>query len=97
MEQFDDAYFRKLANQIMFDLSEEEIRELKEEFTTLLEQLDLLNRIDTEGVEEMIYPFETPTHYLRKDVSDHVISKEEALRNVASVKEGHVAVPKVVK
>ena len=45
----------------------------------------------------MIYPFETPTHYLRKDVSDHVISKEEALRNVASVKEGHVAVPKVVK
>ena len=48
MEQFDDAYFRKLANQIMFDLSEEEIRELKGEFTTLLEQLDLLNRIDTE-------------------------------------------------
>lgn len=97
MEQFDEHYFRVLANQIMFDLSDEEIKELKEDFTVLLDQLDLLNQIDTEAVEEMIYPFEAPTSYLRDDEANHIITQEEALSNVSSKKEGHVLVPKVVK
>lgn len=97
MEQFDKAYFRKLANQIMFDLSDQEIEELKEEFETLLEQLAILERIDTDGVEEMIYPFEDATSYLRHDEVDHVLTQNEALCNASSVKEGHVHVPKVVK
>lgn len=97
METFDAAYFKKLANDIMFDISDQEAEELKEEFKVLLDQINVLQEIDTEGVEEMIYPFETETSFLREDIVDHVITQEEALANVKSAKAGHVHVPKVVK
>lgn len=97
METFDKEYFKSLAHDIMFRINDEEAGELQEEFKILLEQIDVLNEIDTEGVEEMIYPFETETAYLREDVVDHVVSQEAALSNAASVRAGHVHVPKVVK
>ena len=97
MEQMDKAYIQKLANQLMFDLNDEEILELQEEFVTLQKQIALLEKIDTEGVEEMIYPFEAETSFLREDEVSHVISREDALRNAKAVMAGHVHVPKVVK
>lgn len=97
MEAFSAEYFKKLAHDIMFDLSDQEISELQEEFKVLLQQIELLDSIDTEGVEEMIYPFESETSFLREDTVDNVISQEAALLNVKSAKAGHVHVPKVVK
>ena len=97
METFDRAYFKKLAHQIMFDLSDQEIDELQEEFKVLVSQMELLEKIDTEGVEPMVYPFEAETSYIREDEAVHVLSAAEALRNVSDVREGHVLVPKVVK
>ena len=97
MEEFSAEYFKKLAHDIMFDLNDEEVSELQEEFKVLLQQIELLDGIDTEGVEEMIYPFEAETTFLREDSVDNVISQEAALLNVKSAKEGHVHVPKVVK
>lgn len=97
METMNKDYFKKLANQIMFDLSDNEISELQEEFEILLRQIDLLERIDTEGVEEMVYPFEQETSFMRDDEVDHALSQEEALSNVMTVKMGHVQIPKVVK
>lgn len=97
METFTKEYFKKLAHDIMFDINDDEAGELQEEFKLLLEQIDVLNEIDTEGVEEMIYPFEAETSFLREDQVTCTVSQEEALSNVASVKAGHVHVPKVVK
>lgn len=97
MENFSTEYFKKLANGIMFDINDQEAEELKEEFKVLLEQIDVLNEISTDGVEEMVYPFELETSFLRSDEVDRVISQEDALANVKSVKAGHVHVPKVVK
>ena len=93
MEAYSAEYFKKLAHDIMFDVSDDEVVEFKE----LLSQIDVLNEIDTEGVEEMIYPFEAETKFLREDVVANVISQEDALSNAKSVKAGHVHVPKVVK
>ncbi|MEF2783654.1 Asp-tRNA(Asn)/Glu-tRNA(Gln) amidotransferase subunit GatC [Erysipelotrichaceae bacterium HCN-30851] len=97
METFSAEYFKKLAHDIMFDLSDEEVSQLQDEFKELLQQISLLEEINTDGVEEMIYPFEASTSYLREDKVDHVISQEEALSNAKSVKAGHIHVPKVVK
>lgn len=97
METFDKAYFKALANQLMFDLNDQEISELQEDFKVLLEQIKILDKVDTKQVVEMIYPFEEETAYLREDEVEHVISQEEALRNAKSVMAGHVHVPKVVK
>lgn len=97
MEQFDKAYFKKLAHQIMFDLSDKEIADLQEEFKVLLVQMELLSKIDTDDVEEMIYPFEQETSYIRDDEVTNVLTQAQALENACNVMEGHVHVPKVVK
>lgn len=97
MENFDKEMLKELANQVMFDLSDEECDELHEEFETYLKQLNLLNKIDTEGVEEMIYPFETPTQFLRDDAHVETISQKEAMKNAPKENQNYIVVPKVVK
>ena len=89
--------YRKLANQLMFDLSDEEVNELDKEFDTLLKQIELLDTINTDGVEPMVYPFEAPTVFLREDVVDNVLEQADVLKNVKKERAGHILVPKVVK
>lgn len=98
MEEKKNAeYFKKLAHQLMFDLSDEEADAIVKEFDTLNSQLHLMEEVDTEGVEPMIYPFEDETSYLREDEVSNVISQEDALANVSKKLEGHFILPKVVK
>ena len=97
METLDKSKFKKLANQLMFDLNDQEIEELQDDFKILMEQIALLDRIDTSNVSEMVYPFEVETTYLREDNVIHVIAQGDALSNAHSVMAGHVHVPKVVK
>lgn len=96
-EKKDQAYFKKLANQLMFDLSDEEANDIVKEFETLQSQLQLLDNINTDGVEEMVYPFEEATTWLREDVVSNVISQDDALANVDKKLEGHFVLPRVVK
>jgi len=97
MERKDKEFYQTLARQLMFELSDEEAEEVKNEFTYLLEQLELLEKVDTDGVEEMIYPFEDEVSYIREDEIGEYLSQEEALMNAKKVKQGMVLVPKVVK
>lgn len=96
-ETKDREYFKKLANQLMFNLSDEEADGIVKEFDTLSRQMSLLDRINTDGVEEMVYPFEDETSYVRPDVVSSVISQADALANVDKKVEGHFVLPKVVK
>ena len=57
MEKFSNEYFHKLANDLKFDLSDEEINELKKDFIEVEKQVELFEKIDTTGVEPMVYPF----------------------------------------
>ncbi|WP_434062822.1 Asp-tRNA(Asn)/Glu-tRNA(Gln) amidotransferase subunit GatC [Ileibacterium valens] len=97
VEKFSSEYFRKLANDLKFDLSDEEIEALKKDFLAVEKQVELFDTIDTDGVEPMIYPFETPTVFLREDEIVDVLDQDDALSNAADVRMGHVHVPKVVK
>ncbi|MEA4874357.1 Asp-tRNA(Asn)/Glu-tRNA(Gln) amidotransferase subunit GatC [Anaerorhabdus sp.] len=96
-EAKDKEYIRHLAHQCMFDCNDDELSLIEEEFVTLEKQMELLNQVNTEGVEPMVYPFEMETTYLREDEVVNVISQEDAILNVSKSREGHVLVPKVVK
>lgn len=93
----DKEYFKNLASQLMFNLSDEEASDIESEFKTLSKQLELLEAIDTKDVEPLVYPFDIETTYLRDDEVTNVISVEDALSNVSDSKEGHFVVHKVVK
>ena len=88
---------KKLALDLKFALSDEEARDIQNDFSILDKKLALFDKIDTTNVEEMIYPFDVETSFLREDTVGHYLSQDEALANVAKVKQGHVVVPKVVK
>lgn len=96
-EKIDVMFMKSLAHQLLFDLSDEEARALVAEFDALRQELSFLDAVDTENTEEMVYPFEAPTSFLRPDVVTNVISQEEALANVDKKIEGHFVLPKVVK
>ena len=44
MEKFSTEYFHKLANDLKFDLSDEEIEELKKDFVAVEEQVSLFEK-----------------------------------------------------
>lgn len=92
----DAAYFKQLANQIRFDLSDEEALDIAREFEVLIKQMDLLDKIDTDQVKPMVYPFEEPTSFMREDVVDEVLTQEEALMNAPQAKNGFFVTKKVV-
>jgi aspartyl-tRNA(Asn)/glutamyl-tRNA(Gln) amidotransferase subunit C len=96
-EKHDAAYFKGLAHQLMFDLSDQEADDIVKEFDTLNRQLELLDAVNTDGVEPMVYPFEEETSFLRDDQVSNVITQEEALSNVDKKLEGHFVLPRVVK
>lgn len=89
--------FSVLAKQLMFSLSEQEIVTISEDFILFEQQLALLDEIYTDGVEEMIYPFEDETGFLREDVVDDVLPIEKVLMNASRVRGNLIVVPKVVK
>lgn len=97
MEKLSKESFLKLANDIMFDLNEQEIDELTDEFDTLMQQMQLLDNIDTSSVAEMVYPFEEETTYMREDEIENILTQEETLLNARNSKDGLLVVPKVVK
>lgn len=97
MEKFSTEYFRKLASDLKFDLSDAEIEELKKDFAAVEKQVELFDSVNTDGVEPMVYPFETPTVFLREDEVCETLEQSDALANAADVRMGHIHVPKVVK
>ena len=86
-----------LANKLMFNVSDDEALNIALEFDTLEKMLSFFDEIDTEGVEEMIYPFENETNYFREDEVTNVLSQKDALANAPKVISGHVVVPRVLK
>ena len=96
MEKLPKSYFIHLAHQLRFDLGDKEAQDITDEFNVLIDQMDLLNKIDTQGVEPMVYPFEEPTPFMREDVVNHVLSAPDALKNAPYSKNGFFVTKKVV-
>lgn len=97
MKTYDTQYFKQLAHDLMFDISEAEAKDIQDEFKTLLLQIEAMAKIDTDDVSEMIYPFDEATSFMREDQNPYQITQEEALQNAPQTKLGHVFVAKVVK
>ena len=97
MDKLNKELVKSLALELMFDLSESEAENIVSEFDVLMQQLALLDQIDTTTTEVMPYPFEQPTSIMREDIGNHVLTQQEALRSAPKQKDGFVLIPKVVK
>jgi len=97
MKEVNKEVLKDAANRLLFDMSDEEYDKLLAEFNTIQSQLELIGKI--EGVEDavpMTFPFDVSIDFLREDEPIEPLSKEEALRNAGSIKDGQIKLPKVV-
>ena len=86
----------KLSKNLTFELTEDEIDNILEEFETFNHQVMGFQTIDTTEVEPMVYPFENPTTFLREDEEVSELSLEAVLLNAPESVDEYFVVPKVV-
>ena len=78
------------------ELSAEEKEAAKKDMGRMLDYIDLLNQLDTEGVEPMSHVFPV-SNVFREDVVENGDEHEKMLANAPKVKDGMYQVPKTVE
>ena len=97
MKEITKEALKECANKSMFDLSDEQLETLYNEFSVICKQMSLIGEIP--GVDEaipMTFPFDVTNTYLREDKAAKPLDREEALRNAKDVVDGQIRLPKVV-
>ena len=86
------------TRKLMMEMSDEEYDKLTSDFETITMQMDLIKDIEgVDDVEPMTFPFEVTNDYLRDDVIEETITKEDALKNSKRKKGDYIVLPRVVK
>ena len=78
------------------DLSPEEKEAAKKDMSRMLDYIDMLNELDTEGVEPMSHIFPV-NNVFREDVVENGDDRERMLANAPRTKDGAFMVPKTVE
>lgn len=92
----DRETLRKLAMLNQLSLNDEQKESVIDFFAKRDDELDILNKIDTENVERMVHvlPIET---VIREDVVDQKFSREDLQKGAVDTDEGYWCVPRVVE
>lgn len=96
MEKLSKSEILGLANELHFTLDDQEIYEVMDEFEVLMQQLAMIEALDTSNVTEMVYPLDSVVAIMREDNANHVLPVEAVLKNAPKTKDNFVVVPKVV-
>lgn len=78
------------------ELSEEEREQAKQDMGRMLDYIDQLNELDTEGVEPMSHVFHVHNVF-REDVVTNGDDREAILKNAPEEKDGAFMVPRTVE
>lgn len=85
----------RIASLAKLEFNEEEKQEITQDMNRMLDFVDQLEKVDTEGVEPLIYMLEEETE-IRKDQVQQTISQEDALKNAPEKDTDFIKVPKVL-
>lgn len=97
MKKMDRKLIEVLSKDIMISLTEEEMTSMLEEADNFMVMLELLNKVNTDNVEAMHYPFEEVIGTLRDDVVNHELDQSLILKNAPLTQDDYFEVVKVVK
>lgn len=93
--KIDRSLINKLAELSKLEFNEEDTAEIQKNLGNILDLVEKLNEVDTEGVEPLIYMNEN-IDVFREDKVKQVISKEEGLKNAPDKDSDYIKVPKVI-
>lgn len=98
MKKVTKEVLQESANRLMINLSEEELNTLLSDFDNIISQMELIGNIpEVDEAEPMVFPFDVTSDYLREDICEESLSRDEALKNAHEVVDGQIRLPKVVK
>ncbi len=78
------------------ELSDEEKEHAKNDMANMLDYIDMLNELDTEGVEPMSHVFPV-NNVFREDIITNGDDRDNILANAPAKKDGSFKVPKTVE
>lgn len=97
MKHLDEKTIRKLAQDSMFTLTDEEVAFIHEDSKVFLAQIKALHNVDASGVEAMNWPFEQETQWLRSDDESNSLPQEAVFKNAPLVEGDFIEIVKVLK
>ena len=90
-----DEMITKLSDLAKLEFNSADRDKIKADLNNILHFVEKLQKVDTEGVEPLIYMNED-VNVLRDDISKKTITKEEALRNAPQKDSDYFKVPTVL-
>ena len=98
MEKISKEVLKAIANNLMFDMTDEEYESVLVDFELFLKQVELINEVpDVDLAEPMVFPYDISSNFLRDDVPGTPLALEDVLRNAPETEDGQIKLPKVVK
>lgn len=97
MSNFDEKELNKLTKLCRIECTEEEKKALHQQLVRVLNYVEQLKEVDTEGVEPCYRVLETLTNVLREDEIEETLTRNLFLANAPSHVSGMVRVPPVIK
>lgn len=96
MTKISEDEVRKLARLSGISVSDDDVQRLQFELGAILNYVDQLNELDTEGVQPT-YQVTGLEHVARRDeVIDYGVGQEQLMANAPDQKDGQFKVPKVL-
>lgn len=96
MRRISDETMEYVGILAKLELSPEEREKAREDMEKMLDYIDMLQELDTEGVEPMVHIFPVQ-NVMREDEVTEGDQKEAMLGNAPQVKDGCYQVPKTVE
>jgi aspartyl-tRNA(Asn)/glutamyl-tRNA(Gln) amidotransferase subunit C len=90
-----DEMISKLSDLAKLEFSSTQRDKIRSDLNNILHFVEKLQKVDTEGVEPLIYMNED-VNVLRDDVAEKTITKEEALKNAPQKDSDYFKVPTVL-
>lgn len=98
MKEVNKEVIKECADNLLFEMNEEETNLLVKEFDAMKTQMSYLDKIENlDEYHPMTFPFEVVSTFLREDEPCEPLEPDVALKNVHSRLGNQVKLPKVVK
>ena len=98
MKKVDKDLLKTAAHNLMFEMSDEQIEKIIVEFNAILGNMELINSIPhIDEAEPMVFPFDMTSSWLREDIIEEPLTRDQILKNSSDVVNGQIRLPKVVK
>ena len=94
--EVNDALIDNLASLARLHFSEGEKQEIKSDLQRMIEFIDKLNELNTDGIEPVLH-MSDGSNVFREDEIQGSVSREEGLRNAPATDGVFFTVPKVIK